>query len=183
MVKLNQTLMGVVPNAQEGVMQEGGRVGRDPFLGPGRLILLRQKNALPTVHTPEIRRCVLHKTTLRVVRDGVYGKLESNSWPVGEEPNEKELKESYNFLQERGCIKEYRNGTCWLTEKGVSMLDLPAGCDFANAILHAQDTLWLDNVIAGIAFLEAANGGSFLFDKEKTETSQEYRVWGMRVSG
>ena len=63
------------------------------------------------------------------------------------------------------------------------MLELPAGCDFANVILHAQDTLWLDNVIAGVAFLEAANGGSFLFDKEKTETSQEYRLCGMRLSG
>lgn len=181
--KLNQTLMGVVANSQEAVMQEGGRVGRAAFLGPGRLILLRQKHALPETHTPEIRGCVLHKTTLRLVRDGLYGKLDATAWPPGEEPIEEELKESFEFLQQLGCIAEHDDGTRVLTTKGTTMLTLPTGCDYANLILLAEGTLWSDNIIAGVAFLEAAVGGSLIANKDNAETSTEYRLCGRRLSG
>ena len=35
---INVRMMGVVPNSKEAVQQEGGRVGRDQFLGVGRHI-------------------------------------------------------------------------------------------------------------------------------------------------
>ena len=53
--QITQMTMGVVPNSKEGVQQEGDRVARTPFLGPGRHILLRQLAALPDAHAPEIK--------------------------------------------------------------------------------------------------------------------------------
>ena len=56
-------------NSKSGVLQEGGRVGRHPFLGAGRHIIMRPYESLPDSDEPEIMHAPLHRVSLRLLRD------------------------------------------------------------------------------------------------------------------
>ena len=91
-------VLGRTCDSQYGVMQQGGRVGRHHFLGPGRHICLRQNASMPVDHEPEIHEGSLHKVTLRLIRDGLWGRPTSGSWLEGEEPSSSKLQAAFKDL-------------------------------------------------------------------------------------
>ena len=107
--------MSRVANSKEGILQEGGRVGRTPLLGPGRHLLLRQICRLPDTHAPEIQTGMLHRTTLRLVRDGGFGSLDPADWLAGEAPNATELQATFHALEAANCLRMRPNGVPVLT--------------------------------------------------------------------
>ena len=179
---LAENMTGVVMNSQHGVLQEGGRVARADLLGPGRHILLRRMESMPEVHAPEILTSTMHKTTLCLVRDGAWSSQEGCAWLAGERPAQSKLDVSFAHLVRRHCISEREGWWPTLTNRGHQILRLPTSFEFAAWILEAQDTIYLDNVLAGAAFLDAAAGGSFEIAKGANMT-RELSLCGLRASG
>ena len=108
--------------------------------------------------------------------------LSSQSWLPREAPPHFELQRVFDELTLSGCVRQTSNGEQLLTEHGKQILDLPTQCEYAALILAAQRTSLLDAVLAGIAFLEAAGGGSIETPNLKA-LSKEYMVCGMRADG
>ena len=170
-------MIGVVRNSTECVFAEGGRVARTFLLGVGRHILLRQLCALPDAHLPEIEMVSVHKTVLRLVRGGVLMRMSiDHLMPVGE------LQPVYQSLLQHGCVNENVNGEYALSAYGRSIPDLPISCEYAEVIIHARGVDFFDTVLAGVAFLDAAAGGSVEV-RRTARLSPEYRLCGTRASG
>ena len=93
-------LLGSTCNSQYGILQEGGRVARHWFLGPGRHILLRQFSTLPMDHEPEIHHIPLHRVMLRLIRD--HDPACTCMWLKGEEPSTEKLAEARRDLLKYG---------------------------------------------------------------------------------
>ena len=181
--KIGEIMMGNVPNSKQGVIQEGGRVARADFLGPGRHILLRQFESLPESHSPEIQTSPLHKTALRLVRDGFHASaLRSEAWLPGEAPQERRLQAAYEILELRGCVQREVGGRLALTGYGRTILKLPINCSYAEVILAAKGKGFFDTVLAGVSFLEAAEGVHLIAQKDVSHSSA-YRLCGTRVAG
>ena len=97
-------LMNQVDNSKEGVKQEGGRVGRTGVLGAGRHVLLRQISSLPYTHAPDIQTGMLHRTTLRLVRDRRLEPFRPEDWPAGEAPEVAKLDATFAALEAANCV-------------------------------------------------------------------------------
>ena len=180
--KTDEHLMALMLNTKFGVKQEGGRVARDPKLGPGRHIRLRQDSVLPDMHPSEIQTCGLHNTVLRLVRDGLWDEVNSISWPAGEEPPKSKLHQAFNTLERRDCLTKSENGWHALTPHGHQIFHLPTDSVYAEIIMLARSNCLFDNVLAAIAFLQAAEGRSFEL-KKNVEATVEYRLCGTRLDG
>ena len=93
-------LLGSTCNSQYGILQEGGRVARHWFLGPGRHITLRQFSTLPMDHEPEIHHIPLHRVMLRLIRD--HDPACTCRWLKGDESSTEKLAEARRDLLKYG---------------------------------------------------------------------------------
>ena len=176
---LEQNVISAILNSRNGVYQEGCRVARTR---PGRHILLRQHSKLPETDRPEIHTACLHKLVLRLVRAEEWNSRSEILWVENEEPSEMRLMQSFNFLVELGCIKVWGgNWSPWLTQNGDRVLQLPTGVENSLLFIHAQKDRYFRHILAGVAFLDAAEG-SHIDDKKMDKPPELYFVLGRRLT-